>query len=168
MTEENSVEDNAQAGAAGAEQANGPQFALQRIYVKDLSFEAPNGPIVLKEGKPAVNQDLNTQVKRLKENLYEVILNITITVKFADSTAYLAEVHQAGLFVIAGVPEEHMKQVVSTECPHILFPYAREAIDSLVIRGGFPALALPPVNFDRLFAQLVAQERAKTGAKADA
>lgn len=145
---------------AAAEQT-AVQFSVQRMYLKDLSFEAPNGLIAPTNSQPKVNQDLNTQVNRIAEDVYEVVLNVTVSVKVDDDkTAFLVEVHQAGLFSIKGVEGGQLQHVLSTACPTILFPYARETIDSMAARGGFPPLALPPINFDALYAKAM-QENAK-------
>lgn len=148
---------------AGVEMPSEPnqQFALQRVYLKDLSFEAPMGvKAFMKEWKPSVNQELNTKTARVDGDNYEVVLTITVTVSLGEETAFLAEIQQAGLFHIAGLPEQALPQILNTACPQILFPYARETIDSVVVKGSFPALMLPPINFDALFAQAVAQVKA--------
>ncbi|MEN8213613.1 MAG: protein-export chaperone SecB [Pseudomonadota bacterium] len=135
------------------------QFNLQRIYCKDISFETPNSPAMfLGEWKPEMNLQFNTGVQELGENNYEVVLTLTVTVKSGDKTAFLAEVHQAGIFNIIGVPEEQMKPVIGITCPNILFPYAREAVSDLVNRGSFPQLLLAPVNFEALYAQHAQQQ----------
>ena len=155
---------------AGAEVPTeaGQQFALQRVYLKDLSFEAPMGvKAFMKEWKPSVDQELNTKTARVDENNYEVVLTITITIKLGEDTAFLVEIQQAGLFHISGLPEQALPQILNTTCPQILFPYARETVDSVVVKGSFPALMLPPINFDALFAQAIAQAKAKAG-KAEA
>ena len=137
------------------------QFSTQRVYVKDVSFEAPNGlPTSTSGWNPKVNQDLNTQISRVGDDLYEVVLKVTLKVDFEDEkTAFLVEVHQAGLFGAAGMEAGQLQHLLSSQCPHIIFPYAREAIDSLVVRGGFPPLMLPPINFEALYAQAVVQSR---------
>jgi len=148
--------------AANAKQV---QFAMQRIYVKDLSFEAPLGAQAFrKQWQPSINQELNTKASKIDENLYEVVLTLTVTVKLGEETAFLVEVQQAGAFAIAGLEGQQLTQALNTACPNILFPYAREAIDNLVVKGSFPALMLPPVNFDALFAQAVAQAKQKAEA----
>ena len=149
--------------AATAPENNGqPQIMIQRVYLKDLSFESPNSPqSFTAEWKPEVSVDLNSQARQLHETTFEVVLRITITAKAEDKTVYLTEVQQAGLFHIANVPQESMGQVLGAFCPNILFPYAREAIDSLVQRGSFPALMLAPVNFDALYAQNMAAQAAQ-------
>lgn len=142
--------------------ASEQQFAMQRLYIKDLSFEAPMGAEAFrKQWKPQVNQDLNTKTAKVEDDLYEVVLTITVTVKLEDETAFLVEVQQAGLFGVKGIEGQQLAQVLNTVCPNILFPYAREAIDNAVTKGSFPALMLPPINFDALFAQAVAQAKQK-------
>jgi len=146
----------------GEEQAAGPHFQLQRIYVKDISFEAPLGAAAFtKEWAPAVNQDINTKTTQLDENNFEVVLTLTVTVKLAEETAFLIEVQQAGIFTIAGFDQAQMAPLLGSSCPNILFPYAREAIDNMCARGSFPTLMLPPINFDALFQAAVAQAQAE-------
>ncbi|TXR54142.1 protein-export chaperone SecB [Reinekea thalattae] len=131
-----------------------PQFGIQRVYIKDLSFECPNSPAIFrKEWKPQIKLDLNTQSQKLDEDIYEVVLTLTVSAKLEDDTAFLCEVQQAGIFSIAGFPEETRAQMIGAYCPNILFPYAREAIDTAVVKGSFPALMLAPVNFEALYAQ---------------
>lgn len=131
-----------------------PQFGIQRLYLKDVSFESPNAPgIFRKEWKPQVKLDLNTQARQLEENVYEVTLTLTVAAKVQEETAFLCEVQQAGIFTITGFDDDVRDQMIGAYCPNILFPYAREAIDTLVIKGSFPALMLAPVNFDALYAQ---------------
>lgn len=135
------------------------QFAIQKIYIKDMSFESPNSPAVFtSDFKPQVNVDLNTKGDAVSEGVYEVTVHITVTVKNGEKTAYLAEVQQAGIFTIQGMPEEQMGGMLAVFCPSILFPYARETISDMVTRGGFPQLLLAPVNFDALYAQQLAQQ----------
>ena len=137
-----------------------PQFSLQRIYTKDLSFEAPNSPQnFLKEWKPDMNLDLNTEVNKIDEHNYEVVLMVTATVKNDGETAFLAEVHQAGVFTLVNIPAEQVSPIMGIQCPNILFPYAREAISDLVNRGSFPQLLLTPVNFEQLYLQAQQQKQ---------
>jgi len=141
-----------------------PQFALQRMYIKDASFEAPNSPQAFtKEWKPEVKLDLNSGARKLDDNHYEVFVKVTVTATNADETAFLVELVQAGLFTMANIPEEQMKPMLGAMCPNILFPYLRESVDSMVVKGGFPALMLAPINFDALYQQKLAQEAAKAG-----
>ncbi|MDO8267581.1 MAG: protein-export chaperone SecB [Moraxellaceae bacterium] len=156
-----------------SEQAQQPQgqFALQRIYVKDLSFEAPNAPkVFLAEWKPEVSVDLSTQASKLEDGKnYEVVLAVTVTVKNADQVAFIAEVKQAGIFLVDGVPEAQVGQLLGAYCPNLLFPYARETVSDVVSRGSFPQMLLAPVNFDAVFAESLRQRQAsQQGAAAPA
>ena len=148
-------------------QNQGGQFGLERLFVKDLSFEVPNSKVFLGEWKPEMDVQLNTETTRLDETHYEVSVTVTVTAKNAGATAFVAEVKQAGIFLIAGVPDEQLTQLVGAYCPNILFPYVREAISDLVNRGSFPQLLLAPVNFDALFAQ-AQQQRAEQVAQQQA
>ncbi len=131
-----------------------PKFEIQRLYVKDASYEAPNVPHTFEEEwKPEVELNLETKTNRIKDNFHEVVLTITATVKSNKKSAFVVEVHYAGIFEISGLPDEQLKQMLGSFCPNILFPYAREVISDLVVRGGFPQLILAPVNFDALYAQ---------------
>ena len=149
--------------AAAQEAAAQQQFVTQRIYTKDVSFESPMTPNVFRqEWKPAVNVDLNTKSSRVdEEGNHEVVLTLTITAKLEEQAAFLVEVQQAGIFFVAGIEDDALRQLLSTVAPTILFPYAREAVDNLVVKGGFPALMIAPVNFDALFRQAVAQQAAE-------
>ncbi|MCD8475906.1 MAG: protein-export chaperone SecB, partial [Shewanella fodinae] len=131
-----------------------PQFNIQRVYIKDVSFETPNSPAVFqKEWAPEVKLDLDTRSAKLADDVYEVILSLTVTAQNGEETAFLCEVQQAGIFTISGLTEPQMAHSLGAFCPNVLFPYAREAVASLVSRGTFPQLNLAPVNFDALFAQ---------------
>lgn len=142
------------------EQAGGPNFAIQRIFLKDISFETPMGvEAFTKQFKPNIQQDLNVQVNQLDEGTHEVVLLLTITAKIEGRTVFLVEVKQAGIFAISGFEGIQLSQVINTACPQILFPYAREAIDSILNRGTFPPLMLAPINFDAVFAQAVVQAK---------
>jgi preprotein translocase subunit SecB len=153
----------------GTEQAQAPQqqFVLQRVYLKDLSFESPATPGVFKsEWKPQMNVDLNTKSSGLGGDDYEVVLTLTITAALENETAFLVEVQQAGIFLIQGIEGEDLRRVVATVCPNMLFPYAREVIDNIVTKATFPALMLAPVNFDALFVQAMQQAQAQAQAQA--
>ena len=129
-----------------------PQFILQKIYVKDLSFETPNSPeSFTQKWEPEVNVELNSNGKMLEENVHEVVLGVTVTAKLADKTAYLAEIHQAGIFTIQGYEPKERDAMLGSYCPNILFPYAREVISDLVNRGGFPQMLIQPVNFEAIY-----------------
>lgn len=132
------------------------QFALSRLYVKDISFEAPNSPDVFQQAfQPKVKLDVDNQHKKLGDDLYEVSVRVTVQVFNGEqeTTAFLAEVQQAGVFQVTGLPEDQLDHTLNAFCPNILFPYARECVDNLVTRGSFPALMLAPINFDMLYAQ---------------
>jgi len=138
------------------------QFAIQKIYLKDVSFESPNSPQAFTESdwKPQINVQINSSNQAIAQDTYEVILTVTVTAKHEEKTAFLAEVKQAGVFSIAGFPEENMGGMVGAFCPETLFPFAREAISELVSKGGFPQLLLAPVNFNALYTQQVQQQAA--------
>lgn len=143
------------------------QFAMQRIYTKDVSFESPSTPEVFKkQWQPKVNVDLNTKSDTIDEQgNFEVVLSITITAKIEEETAFLVEVQQAGIFLVNGFEEDDLRRVLGTAAPNILFPYAREAIDALCVKGGFPPVMLAPVNFDGLYQQALAQSAQQSEAE---
>lgn len=132
----------------------GQQFILQRIYTKDVSFETPNAPAIFTEKwEPETNVELNSTGNKLEENIFEVVLSVTVTAKLGDKTAYLIEVHQAGIFTLGGFSEQELNAVIHSHCPNLLFPYVREVVSDLVGKGSFPQMLLQPINFDALYAQ---------------
>lgn len=136
-----------------------PQFGIQRVYVKDLSFETPHSPAIFQEEwKPNVDVQLNASTQKLDTHVYEVKLSITVTANVLNKTAFLAETHLAGIFTIAHFAETQLNHMLGSYCPNILFPYARELISDLVSRGGFPPFYLAPINFDALYEQHLAQQ----------
>ncbi|OOG51387.1 protein-export chaperone SecB [Rhodanobacter sp. C01] len=141
-----------------------PQLVLQKIYVKDVSFEAPSAPQIFQEineqEQPQVQLNLAQKATDLGNNLYEVVLSLTLTCTVGQRTAYLAEVEQAGLFGVSGFNAMDHAGIIGSYCPNLLFPYARQVISSLVIEGGFPPFLLQPINFDALFAE---QQRRSMG-----
>jgi len=138
---------------------NEMQFQNQRVYTKDVSFEAPNAPQVFqKEWEPEVKLDLDTASSQLADEVYEVVLRVTVTATVGEETAFLCEVQQAGIFTISGIDGTQMAHCLGAYCPNILFPYARECVTSLVSRGTFPQLNLAPVNFDALFMNYLQQQ----------
>ena len=142
------------------QQGGNHQFAIQKIYIKDVSFESPNSPAMFtQEWQPEVNLDMNTNTQLLNEGVYEVVLSLTATVKNAEQTAFLVEIQQAGIFTINGFAEKDMGHMLGSFCPNVLFPYAREAVSDLVTKGGYPPLILAPINFDALYAQHMAQQQ---------
>ncbi len=140
------------------------QFAIQKIYLKDVSFESPNSPMVFTEGefKPEINVQINSGHKTIATDMHEVVLSVTVTAKKDDKTAFLVEVKQAGVFAITGFAQENLAGMLGAFCPETLFPYAREAVSELVSKGGFPQLLLAPVNFNALYTQHVQQQQAET------
>ena len=157
-----------QANQAAAPQ-EGPQFTIQRIYTKDVSFETPNSPAIFqKEWTPEVKLDMDTRSNKLDEGIFEVVLALTVTASIGEETAFLCEIQQAGIFQIAELEELQMAHMLGAFCPNILFPYAREAVSALVNNGTFPQLNLAPVNFDALFAQYMQQRAAQAEQPADA
>ena len=139
------------------------EFHIRRIYAKDISFETPNSPAVFSsEWKPETDINLRTQAAQVGAEEFEVSLTVTATVKVGEHTAYLAEVQQAGIFAIVGLTSEELASVLGSYCPSVLYPYAREMVSDLVIRGGFPPFVLAPVNFDALYAHQQAEASAAT------
>jgi preprotein translocase subunit SecB len=154
---------NGQAGAQGGM----PQLVLQKIYVKDVSFEVPGAPHIFQEfngetdqAAPQVQLNLGHKAMDLGNDLFEVVLSVTLTCTLGERTAYLAEVEQAGLFTIAGFADAERSGVIGSYCPNLLFPYARQVISSMVLEGGFPPFLLQPINFDALYAE---QQRRMAG-----
>jgi len=135
----------------------GAVLALQNVYLKDCSYESPNGPRIDGNWNPQINLDLQTSSTTLGPEVREVVLTVTVSAKHGEATIFLVEVKQAGLFVVRNVPESDLKRAISTICPGVLFPYARAAVSQLVSQGGFPQFLLPPVNFDALYAANQAQ-----------
>lgn len=136
------------------------QFAIQKIYLKDVSFESPNSPQAFTDGewKPQVNVQINSGHQAIAQDTYEVVLNITVTAQQNDKTAFLVEIKQAGIFTIAGFPDENLAGMLGAYCPESLFPFAREAISEMISKGGFPQLLLAPVNFNALYTQQMQQQ----------
>ena len=159
-----------EAGASNGQAAapQGPAFALQRIYVKDSSFESPRSPAVFQgQWSPKISFNLGTKTARISDDVFEVVLTITVEAKIEENAAFLAEVHQAGVFTCAGLNDSDLEQVLSAVCPTILFPYAREAVDALIVKGSFPPVNLQPVNFDALYAQSKQRQPAAAAAGAE-
>lgn len=146
-------------------QENAQQFIMQRIYTKDLSFESPSTPDIFKQQwQPKVSVDLNTNSSAIDESgNFEVVLTITVTAKLEEEAAFLIEVQQAGIFFIKGFEGETLRRVLGTTAPNILFPYARETIDNICVKGAFPAVMLAPVNFDGLYQQALQQAQSGQG-----
>jgi len=144
--------DENQATNGAEQQGQTAQFHIQRIYVKDISFESPNAPAIFsKEWKPEIKLDLDTKTNKVNDENFEVILSVTVTAMMGEETAFLCEVQQAGIFTIGEMPDQNKAHMLGSFCPNLLFPYAREAISNMVNRGTFPPLNLAPVNFDAIF-----------------
>ena len=146
-----------------------PLFAIEKIYVKDVSLEVPNAPeIFLEQDSPEVGIQLQIGVKKLSEDAYEVTLTVTVTAKIGEKTVFLIEVGQGGIFRIRNIPEDNMAPLLSIACPNILFPYARETVASLATSAGFAPVVLQPVNFEALYAARAQQEQQAAEAAAPA
>jgi preprotein translocase subunit SecB len=142
------------------QQNDAPQFAIQRIYTKDLSFESPNAPAVFRQDwTPEVNVGLQTTVNQLDENNYEVVLTVNVEAKQEDNTQYMVEIQQAGIFLARDIPQEQLGPLLGIGAPNALFAYAREAISDLTTRGTFPPFVLQPVNFEAMYAQQIAAQQ---------
>ncbi len=160
MTEENNV-------AANAEN-QGPTMSLQKIYTKDISFEAPNAPHIFNEkGQPDIKLNMNQKVNKLDDNTYEVALTATVTCTVNEKTTYLVEVCVAGVFTMQNFQDQALHQTLGVYCPNVLFPYVRQQVSDMVMNGGFQPLMLQPVNFEQMYAQQMqqAQEQAASSTK---
>ena len=158
------TEEQNQAQAVPQAEGADAQLQIQKVYTKDVSFEIPNAPQVFQEqGQADVKLSLSQRVEELGDNLEEIVLTVTVTATIDEKTAYLAEVAQAGIFLINGFNDQAKHAIVNTFCPNTLFPYARTAITNLVADGGFPPLTLQPVNFEQLYAQRMQQMAAEQG-----
>ena len=149
-------------GAVAPAEAAGPAFTVEKIYVKDVSFEVPGAPAIFTENvQPELQLNLNQRVQRLGENAFEVVLGVTLTCKAGDKTAYVAEVQQAGIFGLMGLEAQAVDVLLGTQCPNILFPYVRQLVSDLVQAGGFPPFFLQPINFEALYAESLRQRAAQ-------
>jgi len=166
MSDQEATNANGAAGAA-PEQPTGPQFTVEKIYVKDVSFESPRAPQAFGEqGQPQLQMNLNQRVNRISEAAFEVVLGINLTCKLGEDTVYLVEIQQAGLFNMQGFDDQSLDAMLGTHCPAILYPYAREVVSSLIQSGGFAPFVLQPINFDALYAEGVRQRAAQAGQQA--
>lgn len=130
-----------------------PQLALERIYVKDMSLEVPGAEVFTREWNPELDINLSSNAEKLDDDHYQIVLTVNVTANNAGETAFIAEVHQAGIFMLQHIPEDQLGAILGAYCPNVLFPYAREVISDIVTRGSFPQLLLAPVNFDQAYAQ---------------
>ena len=156
---------NGAAAPADAATENGPSFSIEKIYAKDVSFEAPGTPGVFNEqAQPQLQMNMNQGVQRLNDNAYEVVLSLTLTCKIEDKSIYLAEVKQAGVFGLSGFDPQTLDGLLGSHCPSILYPYARQLVSDLIQAGGFPPFYLQPINFDALYAEGLRQRQAQQAA----
>ena len=156
------MSDETSNGAVAPAEAAGPAFTVEKIYVKDVSFEVPGAPAIFTENvQPELQLNLNQRVQRLGENAFEVVLGVTLTCKAGDKTAYVAEVQQAGIFGLMGLEAQAVDVLLGTQCPNILFPYVRQLVSDLVQAGGFPPFFLQPINFEALYAESLRQRAAQ-------
>lgn len=134
---------------------NPRQFAIKKVYTKDISFETPNSPQIFQSEQwtPDIEVSLSNRSVALDNDIYEAVLKITVTAKLGNKVAYLVEVHQGGQFLVKGLSESELNEVLGSLCPSLLFPFIREVVANLVVKGGFPQLLLAPVNFEMLYAQ---------------
>ncbi|MEG8128521.1 protein-export chaperone SecB [Xanthomonas hortorum pv. gardneri] len=143
---------------APADAAAGPAFTIEKIYVKDVSFESPNAPAVFNDAnQPELQLNLNQKVQRLNDTAFEVVLAVTLTCTAGGKTAYVAEVQQAGVFGLVGLEPQAIDVLLGTQCPNILFPYVRTLVSDLIQAGGFPPFYLQPINFEALYAETLRQ-----------
>jgi len=165
MAENQEPTESTAANQENEQQSTGPNFALQRLYLKDVSFESPGSPEAFQgqQWAPKITFDIKNRNRKIQDNVYEVVLTLTVEAKQEEAVAFLVEVQQGAVFAAQGFEDEQLEQVLGAVCPNIMYPYAREAIDSLVVKGSFPPLMLAPVNFDSLYAQRKQQEAAAEG-----
>ena len=156
-------EDNNNPDANGNGGADaGPQLTVQKVYIRDSSFEAPGAPHIFQEqGQSRVELNLGQKAQQLAPNVYEIVLTITVTCKLGEKTAYLAEVQQAGIFGLSGFDPQQLDMVIGTYCPHVLFPYARQTISTMVEQGGFPTFLMQPINFEQIYADNLKRRQAQ-------
>lgn len=161
------AEENQPAQGQAEGRAQEQQFSIQKLYLKDVSFESPNVPAVFADGEwqPEVNIQLNSSNKSIGQDTFEVDLKITVTAKQNKKTAFLVELTQSGIFTVAGFEQDNLRGMLGAFCPETLFPFAREAIAELVSKGGFPPLLLAPVNFNALYMQQAQQQQAAAAAQ---
>ncbi len=142
---------------------NEQEFGIHSIYLKDVSFEAPNSPEIFKtQFQPEIQMNLNLETHTLDDSVYEVVLSVTVEAKAKDKSAFLVELQQAGVFTLRGFDDENLGPMLGIYCPNVLFPYARESIANLVSKGGFPQLLLEPVNFEALYSQHLQERQEST------
>jgi preprotein translocase subunit SecB len=148
--------ENATSSASPAQ----PVFVIQRIYTKDRSFEVPDAPEIFKKNwNPDLKLHIQTRNAAIDPDMYEVVLQVTITVESEGETAFLAEVHQAGIFTLQNFADEDLPRLLGQTCPHILYPYLRSVVATMVNDASFPPLHLAPINFEALYERQLAQKQ---------
>ncbi len=141
-----------------SDEQNLPQLALERIYVKDMSLEVPGAEVFTREWQPELDINLSSSAEKLDDEHYQIVLTVNVTANNGGSPAFIAEVHQAGIFMLQNIPEDQLSAILGAYCPNVLFPYAREVVSDIVTRGSFPQLLLAPVNFDQAYQQTIEQQ----------
>lgn len=161
------AEENTQEGNAAAQNGQGQNVALQTVYVKDLSFEAPKGPFLPAENQdPKIQLNLSTASTPVGTDVHEVVLTVTLEAKNGDASVYLAEVKQGGVFTVRGFTADETRRILGSFAPNVLFPYVRQTVSDMISKGGFPPFFLPPVNFDALYERSLQERAAQQGAAA--
>jgi len=145
------------------------KFEIKKIYLKDVSFESPQSPRIF--ARQDINPKMDVRIRILHSRIetgdhFEVVLSVTVTANLGEKTMFLVEIQQAGIFEISGVPENELTAVLEVACPSVLLPFARQAISDLTSKGGFPALLISPVNFERLYQSKLNQEATETNVRA--
>jgi preprotein translocase subunit SecB len=160
------AEETTPGGNAAAANGQGQNVALQSVYVKDLSFEAPNGPFLPAQSQdPKIQLNLNTSSTPVGNDVHEVLLSVTLEAKSGDTPVYLAEVKQGGVFTVRGFGADDTRRILGSFAPNVLFPYIRQTVSDMVSKGGFPPFFLPPVNFDALYERSLQERAAQQAAK---
>jgi preprotein translocase subunit SecB len=160
------AEETTPGGNVAAANGQGQNVALQSVYVKDLSFEAPNGPFLPAQNTdPKIQLNLNTSSKPVGTDVHEVLLTVTLEAKSGETPVYLAEVKQGGVFTVRGFGADDTRRILGSFAPNVLFPYIRQTVSDMVSKGGFPPFFLPPVNFDALYERSLQERAAQQAAK---
>ncbi len=152
-----------------AQENKQPVFNIEKLYVKDLSLEIPHAPqIFLEQEAPQIEVQLNSQANSVEDGVFEVVVTVTVTAKLPakDKVMFLIEAKQAGIFQIRNIPQEEMETVLAVVCPNILYPYLREVVSDVAVRGGFAPVLLNPINFDAIYQQQKQQAQAQAEAAA--
>lgn len=137
-----------------------PEFSIQRLYIKDASFESPQAPAIFQENlQPSIEINLHTSSSTLVQDIYEVVIEATITATADQKTVFLVELKQAGVFMIKNISHEQLPIILGVTCPTILFPYLRETVSNLVAQGGFQHFYLNPINFEALYYQNLQKQK---------